>query len=138
MSAEDDAYNELCCYTLNHGDSAFIHQHVVDAWNAQHATAQSKPIGVTFALIGLYLHIERQVTGKDVQRVHMRLAREKHTWTKFALPADRGSITAIDVMKSPPGPERARAIDTWCASVWEAFRLNRETVIALLMEHKII
>lgn len=136
MSAEDDAYNELCCYTLNHGDSAFIHQHVVDAWNAQHATEQSKLIGVTFALIGLYLHVEREVTGKQVQRVHMKLARQKHAWPKFTLPAERGSMTAVDVMKSAPGPERA--IDAWCASVWDAFRSNREAVVALLKEHKII
>ena len=37
MSADEDAYNELCCYTLTHGDPAFIHQHVVDAFAVQTA-----------------------------------------------------------------------------------------------------
>lgn len=33
--SEPDAYNQLRCYTLVHGDPAFIHQHVVDAFAAQ-------------------------------------------------------------------------------------------------------
>ncbi len=56
---EHDAYNEMQAYTLAHGDPAFIHQHVVDAWSAQHANEHSKPIGVTFALVGLFLHVEK-------------------------------------------------------------------------------
>jgi hypothetical protein len=34
---EEDAYHELCAYTLQRGDAAFIHQHVVDAFAAQRA-----------------------------------------------------------------------------------------------------
>ena len=59
MVSEQDAYNDLCGYTLTHGGATFIHQHVVDAFAAQRADEQSKPIGVTFALVGLYLHVER-------------------------------------------------------------------------------
>lgn len=50
MSAEEDAYHEVCAYTLTRGDPTFIHQHVVDAWAAQNAGPKSKPIGVFFAL----------------------------------------------------------------------------------------
>lgn len=35
MASEQETYNELCYYTLSHGDSSFIHQHVVDAFAAQ-------------------------------------------------------------------------------------------------------
>jgi hypothetical protein len=118
---EVDAYHNLCGYTLTLGDMEFIHQHVVDAWAAQHATAQSKPIGVFFGLIGLHLHLERGFTGREVQRAHMKLARAKNEWPTFRLPVDRGDITAIDVMKVAEGDDRARAIDIWCASVWAAF-----------------
>jgi hypothetical protein len=48
-SSNQDTYNELCCYTLSHGDPSFIHQHVVDAYAAQTADDRSKPIGLTFA-----------------------------------------------------------------------------------------
>ncbi|HKN67515.1 MAG TPA: DUF5946 family protein, partial [Gemmatimonadaceae bacterium] len=92
--AERDAYDELCAYTLTHGDVTFIHQHVVDAWAAQHATPESKPIGVTFALAGLYLHVERQLTGRQVQLAHMRMAKQKRDWPAFILPESRGTMTA--------------------------------------------
>lgn len=132
MTTPRDAYDELCYYTLAHGKPEFIHQYIVDAFAAQTADEQTKPIKLTFALIGLYLHVEKQVSGREVQLVHMRLARKKRSWPSFALPHDRGAMTAADVLAAPPGPERDRAIDRWCASVWNAFRGNRETVAALL------
>src|SRR5215813_12398106 len=97
------AYDELCAYSLTHGDPAFIHQHVVDAYAAQHADAETKPITLTFALIGLYLMVERNFTGKQVQRVHMLLARRRKQWPTFALPEHRGSLTPNAVMDAKPG-----------------------------------
>ena len=133
----DDAYNQLCGYTLAHGGAAFIHQHVVDAFAAQCADEHSKPIGVTFALVGLYLHVERAYTGRQVQRAHMQLARRKRSWPTFVLPRERGAITARTVMNAPEGLERDKAIDDWCVSVWHAFAGNRQTVVALLSEYGI-
>ena len=137
MEPEVDAYHELCGYTLTHGDAEFIHQYVVDAFAAQRATPSGKPIGVTFALVGLYLHVEKQYSGRYVQRVHMQLARRKRTWPTFVLPANRGATTAVDVMAAPAGPERDRAIHEWCVTVWEAFAANRQIVVDLLREYDI-
>src|SRR5574340_540297 len=96
--SDEDAYHELCAYTLDHArcDPSFIHQHVVDAFAAQHAGEDSKPIGVAFALVGLYLHVERHFSGRRVRRTHMELARSKRPWPRFALPDDRGPMTATD------------------------------------------
>ncbi len=135
---EEDAYNELCAYTLEHGDPTFIHQHVVDAHMAQHADERTKPIGITFALVGLYLHLEKNFTGREVQLAHMKLAKRKHVWPRFALPVNRGSMNALDVMAAPPGRERDAAVDAWCASVWLAFHDSREAVADLLREHGIV
>lgn len=132
MPTEREAYDELCAYTLTHGDPEFIHQHVVDAFAAQQATPESKPIGVTFALAGLYLHIEKLYSGREVQRAHMKMAQKKRTWPTFVLPTNRGAVTARDVLTVPEGPERDRAIHEWCASVWSAFSANRQAVIDLL------
>ena len=44
MVTDQAAYEELCYYTLAHGDPAFIHQHVVDAFAAQTADENIKPI----------------------------------------------------------------------------------------------
>ena len=134
----EDACNELCCYTLTHSDPSFIHQHVVDAFAAQHADEHTKPIKLTFALAGLYLHIEKQFTGRQVQRAHMKLAQHKRLWPSFACQTDRGSITVADVLAVPAGAERDQAIHAWCASVWEAYRNCRESVAELLREHRIV
>jgi len=133
-SPDRAAYDELAAYTLSHGDPAFIHQYVVDAFAAQHATEDSRPIGVAFALIGLYLHLERGRSGREVQQAHIRLARRRRQWPTFALPVERGDLTIRDVFAVPPGPERDRAIDRWCASVWKAWSGSHHRVVALLAE----
>jgi hypothetical protein len=132
--ANDESYHALCAYTLAHGDAAFIHQHVVDAFAAQRAGERSKPIGVTFALVGLYLHVEKQWSGRQVQRAHMLLARQKRAWPVFALGEDRGAVTAADVMRAAPGPARDAAIHAWCASVWTALDIHRPAIAGLLSE----
>lgn len=129
---DETAYHELCAYTLGHGGRAFVHQHVVDAWAAQRATAGTKPIALTFALVGLYLHLERGFTGREVQRAHMVLARVRRPWPTFAPPAARGAITAADVLAAAPGLARDAAIDAWCAAVWAAYAESRAAVMALL------
>ncbi len=135
---EYDAYNELCCYTLTHTDRAFIHQHVVDAYAAQSAQATDKPIKLTIALVGLYLHLEHQFTGRQVQLAHMKMARKKHDWPAFELPELRGDITAINVLAFPPGPQRDGAIDDWCLSVWTAYAHHRSTLHELLDSFEVI
>jgi hypothetical protein len=132
-----DAYHELSAYTMAHGSPDFIHQHVVDAHAAQRADARSKPVAVAFALAGLYLHLERGLTGRQVQRAHMALSKRSRTWPTFAPPAERGSITAADVLAAPAGPERDRAIEAWCAAVWAAYRESRAAVVAMLAGHGI-
>jgi len=134
-NSEEQAWQDLQCYTLALGDSEFIHQHVVDAWTARQANSSTKPIALTFALIGLYLHVEKGHSGRQVQEVHMQLAQKKRLWPSFTLPEEQGAMTAVEVMSAPPGTERNRAIDAWCASVWEAFGDCREQVAGLLQQH---
>ena len=125
-------YHELCAYTLTHPDPSFIHQHVVDAFAAQTANAQTKPITLTFALVGLYLLNEKSYSGKNVQHVHMLLAKRRKHWPKFAMPERRGSLSVSDVMAVPPGRDRDDMIRKWCASVWEAYAASHTGVIELL------
>ena len=133
-AAEQDAYYELSAYTLTHGDPAFIHQHVVDAYAAQHASPESKPITVAFALIGLFLYLERGYSGRQVQLAHMRLARKRKQWPTFPLPEARGALTALDVLQAPPRAARDQAIRSWCVSVWESWRGSHAQVAQLLRD----
>ena len=132
--AEREACEQLQYYTLGHGDPKFIHQHVVDAWAAQHADEHTRPIALTFALVGLYLHLERGRSGRQVQQAHMRLARRRRAWPSFPLPRERGPITAVEAHAAPAGTARDRAIDAWCASVWRAYAASHDAVAALLRE----
>lgn len=128
MTSEPSAHEELQLYTLALGDAEFAHQHVVDAWTLQHADERTQPIALAFALLGLYLHLERGFTGRQVQRVHMDLARRREPLPAFRVPPQRGALTVLDVMAAPPGPERLRALDEWCASVWRAYASEHEAV----------
>jgi hypothetical protein len=134
---EREAYDELCAYTAMRGDATFIHQHVVDAFAAQTADEHSKRIAIAFALVGLCLHVDRGFTGREVQRAHMRMAQRKRVWPSFALPRERGSVTAADVLAREPGVTRDAAIHSWAASVWEAFGTSRPAVEELLSYYDI-
>ena len=135
MPDDGSAYDELYAYAM--GREGFILQHVVDAHTAQTATESTSAIGIVFALVGVYLRVERQFSGSAVQQVHRRLAREKRQWPQVALPADRGRLTPADVLEFPPGPARDRAIDEWCRSVWTAYEDARPMVVNLLRDFQI-
>ena len=135
MSNIQSAYEELYVYTM--GRPNFILQHVVDAHQAQTATETGKPMGIVFSLIGLYLHVEKEYSGNQVQQVHQRLARQKRQWPTIALPSDRGTLTAVDVMAVAAGPDRDTAIDQWCEAVWKAFSDSHQTITDLLTQHGI-
>jgi hypothetical protein len=128
---QEQLVHELAFYTLAHGDPAFLHQNAVDAFAAQQASPATKPITVTFALIGLYLYLEHGFTGRQVQLAHMRMARRRKPWLTLPLRADRGSFTISDVLAAAPGPDRDAALHTWCESVWQAWKHARPQIAAL-------
>jgi hypothetical protein len=128
-------YDELCAYTLSLRDEFFLHQLVVDAQTLQTATEATKPIALIFALLGLYLSMEKNISGRQVQRFHMQLARLGLQWSRPAVPSDRGSVTAADALAAAPGEARNRAIHAWCASVWKAYAPARPEIIAIAARH---
>ncbi len=129
-----DLFNQLCFYTMNHGDPRFLHQHAVDAYAVQTADEFTKPIAVVFRLAGLYLYLEKGFTGKQVQRTHMQMAQCRKTWPRLALPVDRGHITVADVINHEPGLALDQAIHDWCVEVWNAYRASHTEIAALLKD----
>jgi len=136
MPSEEEAYHQLSYYTLSHSSPTFIHQHIVDAFAAQQANRDTKPIKLAFALIGLYLYLEKGYSGKEVQRAHMQLANQRKAWPVFHLPEVRGDITAADVLAAAPGEPRDAMVRNWCASVWAAYSASHQQVEELVQrEH---
>ena len=124
--------NELSYYTLAHGDPAFIHQHVVDAYGAQHIRPSPSTIGAAFALAGLYLAVERRFTGRQVQQMHVLMAKTSKQWPHFDPPNDVGLVTVGDVVAADAGPPRDEAIMRWCAGVWTAWAAEQDRVRAMV------
>jgi hypothetical protein len=133
MATDLDLFHELSFYTLSHGDPAFIHQNSVDAYTAQHADETTKPIAVVFALIGLYLHLEKYFTGKQVQLAHMRMAKQRREWPRLPLPEKTASITVADVVAAEPGPPCDAMIRKWCEAVWEVWHEARPHIVEIAM-----
>jgi hypothetical protein len=113
--------NELAYYTLAHGDPRFIHQHLVDAYGAQHVRQSKSTIGAAFVLAGLYLAVERGFTGRQVQKMHVLMAGKSKQWPRFNPPGNVGSLTVADVLAVEPGPRRDEKLMEWCASIWDAW-----------------
>lgn len=131
---EQILFYELSCYTQNHHDPSFIHQYAVDAYAAQTADENTKPITITFALIGLYLHVEKNFTGKEVQNAHIKLGKYRKKWPHFDLPEFRGKIRVGDVISVPEGSRRDNCIVEWSRSVWDAYRNSHLIVENLVKE----
>lgn len=127
-----EAFHELTYYTLAHPDPSFIHQYVVDAFTAQQADEKTKPIALAFALIGLHLHIEKNYSGRDVQKAHMRMAKNKKTWPAFDVPTEKGAVTVFDVLRAEVGKNRDKAIVDWSLSVWNAWSGSHAKVADLV------
>ena len=123
-------YDQLAFYTLEHGrtNPSFIHQYIVDAYAAQHPNDGAKTIRIAFALIGLYLHIEKGYSGKEVQLAHMQLAKKRKQWPAFDPPEKLGDITVGSVLNAKPGADRDQMIEKWCVSVWESWRGSQQEI----------
>ena len=132
MQSQQEQYNELSYYTLAHRDPAFIHQYIVDAYTAQTANEKTKSIAIIFALAGLYLHLEKNFTGKQVQNMHILMAKREKKWPKIDLPKQRGEITVADVLAVAEGTLRDKKITAWCISVWNAYEDSHNHIADIL------
>jgi hypothetical protein len=132
---EREQYSELSFYTLAHQDVSFIHQHIVDAQIAQTADDSIKPISIVFSLVGLFLHVEKNYTGREVQQFHLKMAENKKKWPTIIFPAKRGAVTISNVLAIPAGTERDKMIHQWCVSVWDAYKDNQTTIKNLVEQY---
>ena len=135
--ADSDQLNELSFYTLSHSGGTFIHQLAVDAFTAQNADEETRPMARIFSLVTLYLHIEKNYTGKQAQLAHMKMAKHKIDWPQIILPEERGEITINDVLALPPGSRRDEMISRWCSSVWKVYKSNRDTIISICNRYQL-
>ncbi|MCL5947252.1 MAG: DUF5946 family protein [Chloroflexi bacterium] len=124
-------FRELTFYTLSKQDTDFLHQHAIEAYAAQHYGREMKSITITFALIGLYFAVDHHYSGRQVQRVHMLLGRQKHQWEAHNLPlypSSSYSLTAGDVLQEQPGEHRDAVLRAWMGAVWQCWKDQHDWV----------
>jgi hypothetical protein len=134
MPTDQQLFEELCAYTLSLRDPFFLHQNAVDAFAAQHVEEDTKPIKTVFALLGLYLTLEKEFTGRQVQLAHMRVAKHRKDWPKLPPTPESATIAVASVLAAELGPSRNGAIRKWCEAVWQTWQPHREVIVRLAQD----
>ncbi len=121
-------YYELTNWTLSRGDSEFLHQYAVDAYEAQHTGEDTRSIMTIFALIGLYLAVEKGFTGRQVQLAHIKIGKRKRAWPKLMPPEHAGELTVRDVLCTNTDIERRERLLAWAITVWNMWDSQQDYI----------
>jgi hypothetical protein len=119
-------YHELSAYLIMNADVTFRTQYAVDAYGAQHSGRSVKNIRTAFSLIGLYLALEFDFSGRQVQKAHMELAQRNIQWPSFDLPSCTYSISVGDVLAAEEGKNRNEMLMKWAKNVWNTWEHYHE------------
>ncbi len=122
----NELFSQLSGYTLSQNNIYFIHQHIVDAYGAQHAGGITKNITINFSLIGLCLAVEHNYTGRQVQLVHMKIP--KQNWETLEPPEQSSIIKVANVLNANSNLQRDFMIKSWAKSVWESWAGYHELI----------
>jgi hypothetical protein len=128
-------FHALSAIHINEADSSFIHQIAVDCYGAQHTGGPAKPITAAYSLIGLCLHLEHGLTGKQVQAAHMSLARRPKTWPLLPAPTARYSVFVDSILACDSAIARTERIEAWALSTWKVWREQHEWVRSVIQDH---
>lgn len=126
-----ELYQELILYTLSLGDNDFIHQHVIDAYTAQHSSPELKGIQISFALIGIYLYLEQHYSGRAVQHAHRQLAEKRKKWPILIHSQPVTEITVQSILLQINKDAFTTSVHDWSETVWQAWEADRSTIIEL-------
>jgi hypothetical protein len=133
-------YGEVQGFELEHIELVRdYHQLAVDAYTAQHAPREVDgdlpPIGVAYALVGLYLALDRGVPGVEVRAAHQRMGKPDPSWPRLPAPTSTGPVTVFDVAATGAMVDSAgghgEAVRSWAAAVWQAWASQHAAVAAL-------
>jgi hypothetical protein len=85
--------------------------------------------------VGLYLALDRGVSGIEVRAAHQRMGKPDPSWPRLPIPRRTGAMTVFDVaaagamVGSVAG--HAQAVRAWAAAVWQAWTVQHAKVAAL-------
>ena len=109
-----------------------LHQLTVDTYAAQHSGGSVPLITTAFALIGLYLAVEKNVPGLEVGAAHKRFADRRRSWPRFIAPTTaRWPMTILDIALAESAHAHQTAVEAWAAAVWRGWRDHHAAIAAL-------
>jgi hypothetical protein len=128
-------YHELSAYLMMNPDITFRTQHAVDAYGAQHSGRLVKNIRTAFSLIGLYLALECDYSGRRVQKAHLELVQKNIQWPSFDLPSRPYSLSVVDVLAIEEGTNRYEMLMKWAKDVWNTWEQYHERARNLCVKY---
>ena len=112
-----------------------VHQLTVDTYAVQHAGGPHPDKSVAIHLCGLHLALERGMAPTGVPRLLQRLAASVQEWPHFPPPANRGTLTVLDVALSEEAESHIETVREWAGAVWAAWSPYRAEVAGLVSGH---
>lgn len=122
-----ELFCQLSALTPNY-DEEFIHQMAIDTYEAQHGGGDTKNIAVVFGLVGLYLSLEKNYSGRQVQKAHMILGEKNKEWPKLEPPTFNWEYTVKDVLDSSLEKGLKEEIRKWAEVTWRGWGEQQKTI----------
>jgi hypothetical protein len=107
-----------------------VHQLTVDTYAVQHAGGKHPDKSVAIHLSGLHLVLEQ-----GHAPLLQRLASSVPVWPHFPAPADRGTLTVVDVALVASEIEHINAARAWARTVWDAWSAYHTGVADFVARH---
>jgi len=127
--------SEITGYESQHPELARCHQLTVDAYGAQHAGGGTKQIRVAYSLVGLYLALDRGISGIGVRTAHSLMGKPRPDWPVFDPAPVLAGLTVLDVAEAGARADsvsgHAAAVRRWAEMVWGSFAGRHADVVAL-------
>lgn len=124
------AYGEILAREFSDPEYMKAHRMTVDAYAAQHPGRPERRTiqSIHVHLAGLYLTLEKQLSGSFVRKVIGQVA-EAGDLPWLQPPASLGSITILDVFEATNPDEHETLVRQWARSVWKAWEAHHGAVI---------
>jgi Family of unknown function (DUF5946) len=131
-----ELYGEVLGFEHQHlAEVGRSHQLLVDTYTAQHVGPNAAAITGAFALVGLYLALERGWSGLEVRDAHQALANRYRDWPRFAGAARaQAAVTVEDLALAATTSQYAETLHRWARAVWASWRDEHGLVRALVGE----
>jgi hypothetical protein len=114
-----------------------VHQLTVDAYAVQHAGGPHPDKSVSVHLTGLYLALDRGLPAMSVPRFLQSLAGQVKRWPFYPPPADRGTMTVLDIALSGSPAAHIENSRVWASQVWAAWLPHHEYIASFAKQYLI-